>query len=132
MKEIILYGIPNCDTTKKAIEWLKKNKSIFIFHNYKQQGISKEKLLEWDTKVGWDSFFNKRSTSWRALPKEEQDSIKNLSAVIKIMQENNSITALQCRKATVLQYYATSSSHYAASFSQSISVTCSVVVAVFS
>lgn len=91
MKEIILYGIPNCDTTKKAIEWLKKNKSIFIFHNYKQQGISKEKLLEWDTKVGWDSFFNKHSTSWRALPKEEQDSIKNLSAAIKIMQENNSI-----------------------------------------
>ena len=91
MKEIILYGIPNCDTTKKAIEWLKKNKSIFIFHNYKQPGISKEKLLEWDTKVGWDSFFNKRSTSWRALPKEEQDSIKNLSAAIKIMQENNSI-----------------------------------------
>jgi Spx/MgsR family transcriptional regulator len=72
-------------------EWLKKNNSIFIFHNYKQQGISKEKLLEWDAKVGWDSFFNKRSTSWRALPKEEQDTIKNLSAAIKIMQENNSI-----------------------------------------
>ncbi len=91
MKEIILYGIPNCDATKKAIDWLNKNKSIFIFHNYKQLGITKEKLIAWNAKVGWDSFFNKRSTSWRALTKEEQDTIKNLSAAIKIMQENNSI-----------------------------------------
>ncbi len=88
---MILYGIPNCDTTKKAIQWLKQNKINFIFHNYKQSGISKEKIIEWNAKVGWESFFNKRSTSWRELSKAEQDKVTNLLSAIKIIVENNSI-----------------------------------------
>ena len=67
MAKIIVYGIPNCDTTKKAMTWLKKNKIDFSFHDYKQQGISKEKLEEWCNKEGWEIIFNKRSTTWREL-----------------------------------------------------------------
>ena len=44
MAEIMLYGIPNCDMTKKAMAWLDKKKFGYSFHDYKQQGISKEKL----------------------------------------------------------------------------------------
>lgn len=91
MNEIILYGIPNCDITKKAIGWLKKNNIVFTFHDYKQTGITKEKLIEWDAKLGWGAFFNKRSTTWRELSKVEQDQIVNLSSAIKIILENNSI-----------------------------------------
>lgn len=107
MKEIVLYGIPNCDTTKKAIDWLKNNNINFIFHNYKQLGIRKEKLIAWDAKVGWDIFFNKRSTSWRELPKEEQDTIKNLSAAIKIMLKNNSIIKrpmIECKNDLIIGF----------------------------
>ena len=91
MAAITLYGIPNCDITKKAMGWLKKNDFDFSFHDYKQEGISKQKLEEWCNKLGWETIFNKRSTTWRELPSAEQKKVVNQSAAIKIMMENNSI-----------------------------------------
>ncbi|MGB4845412.1 MAG: ArsC family reductase [Ferruginibacter sp.] len=91
MAKIILYGIPNCDTTKKAMQWLKKNKIVFSFHDYKQEGITKEKLEDWCNKTGWELIFNKRSTTWRDLPETEQKKIINEVAAIKIMIKQNSI-----------------------------------------
>lgn len=91
MATIILYGIPNCDTTKKAMAWLKKNKIDFSFHDYKQQGISKQKLEAWCKKAGLETIFNKRSTTWRELPEAEQRKTVDQTAAIKLMMENNSI-----------------------------------------
>ncbi len=91
MNKVILYGIPNCDTTKKAITWLQKNKINFLFHNYKLQGINKEKLEDWCNNQGWETIFNKRSTTWRELPKTEQQKVINQPAAIKVMLANNSI-----------------------------------------
>lgn len=88
---ITLYGIPNCDTTKKAMLWLKKNNVVYSFHDYKQEGISKQKLDTWCTKTGWELIFNKRSTTWRELPVAEQKKITNQAAAIKIMIKQNSI-----------------------------------------
>lgn len=91
MPEIILYGIPNCDTTKKAMQWLNKNKFEFYFHDYKQQGISKKKLEEWSDKLGWENVLNKRSTTWRALPMAQQNKVVDQQLAIKVMIDNNSI-----------------------------------------
>ena len=91
MAEIILYGIPNCDITKKAITWLNKKKISFSFHDYKQQGISKEKLNEWCDKVGLEVIFNKRSTTWRELPGPEQQNAANRQQAIRLMMEHTSI-----------------------------------------
>ena len=91
MAAIIVYGIPNCDTTKKAMVWLKKNKVDFSFHDYKQQGISKQKLEAWCKDRGWETIFNKRSTTWRELSEAEQAKAVNQQAAIKLMMENNSI-----------------------------------------
>lgn len=91
MKNTVIYGIPNCDTTKKAMAWLQKNNIAFSFHDYKLQGISKEKLEEWCGKQGWETIFNKRSTTWRELPETEQNKVINQAAAIKIMLVNNSI-----------------------------------------
>jgi Spx/MgsR family transcriptional regulator len=91
MKNIILYGIPNCDTTKKAISWLQKNNIAFSFHDYKLQGINKEKLEDWCNKKGWETIFNKRSTTWRELPEAEQLKVTSQAAAIKVMLANNSI-----------------------------------------
>ena len=91
MSKIILYGIPNCDTTKKAMVWLQKNNIDFWFHDYKLQGISKEKLDDWCNKQGWETIFNKRSTTWRELPEAEQLKVTNQAAAIKVMLVNNSI-----------------------------------------
>ena len=71
--------------------WLKKNKIDFSFHDYKQEGISKQKLEVWCNKLGWETIFNKRSTTWRELNETEQKKVINQSAAIKLMMENNSI-----------------------------------------
>ena len=91
MSKITLYGIPNCDTTKKAMNWLNKNKVAYAFHDYKQEGITKAKLEEWSKKAGWETVFNKRSTTWRELPVAEQNKVTDQSSAIKVMMENNSI-----------------------------------------
>ena len=91
MKKVKVYGIPNCDTTKKTLTWLKENEITFTFHDYKQEGISKEKLEEWCKKSGWDIIFNKRSTTWRELSKAEQKKIVDQATAIKIMMEHTSI-----------------------------------------
>ena len=91
MGKIIIYGIPNCDTTKKAMAWLQKNNIAFSFHDYKLQGISKEKLAAWCSKKGWETIFNKRSTTWRELVEAEQNKVIDQEAAIKVMLQNNSI-----------------------------------------
>ena len=91
MAAITLYGIPNCDITKKAMGWLKKNDLDFSFHDYKQEGISKQKLEAWCNKLGWETIFNKRSTTWRELGEAEQKKVVDQSTAIRIMMENNSI-----------------------------------------
>jgi arsenate reductase (glutaredoxin) len=91
MAAIIVYGIPNCDATKKVLALLKKLKADFSFHDYKQQGITPQKLQEWCEKAGWEIVLNKRSTTWRELDEAEQNKIVNQPAAIKQMMKNNSI-----------------------------------------
>jgi arsenate reductase (glutaredoxin) len=91
MGKIIIYGIPNCDTTKKAMAWLNKNNISFIFHDYKKQGIENEKLETWCSKVSWEILLNKKSTTWREFSKTEQEKIINQAAAIKVMMNNTSI-----------------------------------------
>ena len=91
MAKIIVYGIPNCDTTKKALAWLSKKNIPFSFHDYKQQGINKEKLNVWCNRKGWELIFNKRSTTWRELTEAEQEKVRDQSSAIKIMIQYNSI-----------------------------------------
>jgi arsenate reductase (glutaredoxin) len=91
MGKIIIYGIPNCDTTKKAMAWLNKNNIAFSFHDYKQQGVTKQKLEEWCSKSGWENIFNKRSTTWRELSTPEQEKVTSQAAAIKVMMNNTSI-----------------------------------------
>jgi arsenate reductase len=86
-----IYGIPNCDTTKKALVLLKKNKVDFSFHDYKQLGITQHKLEEWCKKLGWEMILNKRSTTWRELDEVEQKKVTDQPTAIKLMMKNNSI-----------------------------------------
>ncbi len=86
-----VYGIPNCDSTKKALAWLNEHKISFDFHDYKKAGIKASKLIKWCNLTGWEIILNKKSTTWRGLSKEEQAAITNQAAAIKIMIANNSI-----------------------------------------
>ncbi|MGC4100609.1 arsenate reductase [Ferruginibacter sp.] len=91
MSKLIIYGIPNCDTTKKAMSWLQKNNIAFSFHDYKLQGIDNKKLAEWCNIKGWETIFNKRSTTWRELPAAAQAKLTGQETAIKMMMEHTSI-----------------------------------------
>lgn len=87
---IRMYGIKNCDTIKKAIDWFKTNKIPFEFHDYKEEGITAARLKEWAKQVGWEVLFNKKSATFRNLKEEEKKTATTASA-IKIMKEHTSI-----------------------------------------
>lgn len=91
MKKVKVYGIPNCDSTKKALKLLASKKTALSFHDYKQDAISREKLAEWCNKLGWESVFNKKSTTWRELSEAEQKQVINAATAIKIMMQHNTI-----------------------------------------
>jgi arsenate reductase (glutaredoxin) len=88
---VTIYGIPNCDVTKEALKWLKANEIAFNFHDYKLNGISREKLQQWDKQAGWKNFFNKRSTTWKLIAPKIDHEVKDAAHAFKIMIENNSI-----------------------------------------
>jgi arsenate reductase len=85
-----LYGIPNCDTMKKARKWLADNGVEHEFHDYKKLGIEKKKLDEWNNAVGWETLLNRRGMMWRKVPDDVKASIDEKSA-IGLMIETPSI-----------------------------------------
>jgi arsenate reductase len=88
---MMVYGIKNCNTVKTALDWLKKHKIDFEFHDYKAKGITAAKLKEWSRQVGWESLVNKRGTTWRQLEDSEQAKVKNEVSAIALMMEKTSV-----------------------------------------
>jgi arsenate reductase len=88
---MIVYGIKNCNTVKNALDWLKKNKVEFEFHDYKKSGVTASKLADWSKQVGWESLVNKRGTTWRQLDEAIQNKITNEKAAIALMVEKTSV-----------------------------------------
>lgn len=86
-----VYGLQSCDITVKTRRWLEEHDLTYDFHDYKLEGISKEKLEEWDKKIGWQTLLNKRSTTWRELTPAQQEKITNKEAALQLMLEKNSI-----------------------------------------
>ncbi|HAJ14002.1 MAG: arsenate reductase [Hydrogenophaga sp.] len=64
---ITLYGIPNCDTVKKARTWLDSHGLAYRFHDFKKAGVPPERLEHWLAALGWEVVINRRGTTWRAL-----------------------------------------------------------------
>jgi len=97
---IQVYGIPNCDTIKKTQQWLTNNKVAFEFHDYKKEGITAIKLKEWIKLVGWETLFNKKSSTWKKLKEETEKDVTTAAEAIKLMQAHNSII-----KRPVVEYH---------------------------
>lgn len=85
-----VYGIPNCDTVKKALTWLDAHKIPYTFHNYKKQGITAAKLKNWSSQTGWEALLNRKGTTWRKLDPEVQASITSEKAAIQLLAGNTS------------------------------------------
>ncbi|AFK03706.1 ArsC family protein [Emticicia oligotrophica DSM 17448] len=88
---LTVYGIPNCDTVKKALTWLKDHNIAFEFHDYKKKGITPEKLEEWLTQVPYDKLVNRAGTTFKKLTEEEKANITDNASAIALMLEKTSV-----------------------------------------
>lgn len=84
---VTIYGIPNCDTMKKARTWLEGQGLAYDFHDYKKVGISAEKLDAWADAVGWEVLLNKAGTTFRKLPDSDKAGIDRAKAIALMVEQ---------------------------------------------
>ena len=78
---IHVYGIPNCDTVKKARKWLDAHGLDYTFHDYKKVGADAGKLAAWCDAAGWEALLNKRGTTFRKLDDAEKADLSRDKAI---------------------------------------------------
>ncbi len=78
---LTLYGIPNCDTVKKARTWLDAQGIGYTFHDYKKAGADAAKLAAWCEAAGWDKVLNRAGTTFRKLPDADKADLDQAQAV---------------------------------------------------
>jgi Spx/MgsR family transcriptional regulator len=86
----LLYGIPNCDTMKKARTWLESQGVDYEFHDYKKSGVDRARLQGWISAVGWEVLLNRAGTTFKKLPDSAKANITEAKAV-KLMLEQPSM-----------------------------------------
>ncbi|MGS5088345.1 ArsC family reductase [Hydrogenophaga sp. A37] len=72
---ITLYGIPNCDTVKKARTWLTEHGVAHTFHDFKKQGVPERELERWLAAAGWETLVNRKGTTWRGLDEATRNAV---------------------------------------------------------
>ena len=86
-----LYGIPNCDTMKKARSWLESRGVAYEFHDYKKLGITRPQLLAWAKVVGWETLLNRAGTTFRKLPDEAKENLDERKALALMLEQPSMI-----------------------------------------
>ncbi len=84
-----LYGIPNCDTVKKARTWLDAQAIPYVFHDYKKAGVDADVLARAIDRLGWEKVLNRAGTTFRKLPEDERADLDAAKASA-IMQAHSS------------------------------------------
>ena len=88
---IQFYGIPNCDTVKKARRWLDAQGIDYAFHDYKKEGADAGRLAQWCDAVGWEALLNKRGTTFRKLPDADKEGIDRAKAIALMVEHPSMI-----------------------------------------
>jgi arsenate reductase (glutaredoxin) len=88
---ITIYGIKNCDTMKKARAWLDSHGVAYGFHDYKTEGIAKDKLKAWSDALGWETLLNRAGTTFRKLPDADKEGLNERKAMALMMAQPSMI-----------------------------------------
>jgi arsenate reductase (glutaredoxin) len=88
---IILYGITNCDTVKKARAWLADQGVAYRFHDFKTDGVPGERMDRWIGQLGWEPLLNRKGTTWRKLDAAAQQRAKDAAGAKALMQAQPSV-----------------------------------------
>ncbi len=87
---ITLYGIPNCDTVKKARAWLAGQGLGCRFHDFKKQGVPEERLQSWLQALGWEKLVNRQGTTWRKLDPAVQAGVTDAASAAALLRSESS------------------------------------------
>lgn len=87
----ILYGIPNCDTVKKARTWLAEHGHDVVFHDFKKQGLDRAIVAGWLEHLDWETLVNRKGTTWRKLSDERRAQIVDRDSALALMLEQPSV-----------------------------------------
>lgn len=88
---ITMYGIPNCDTVKKARVWLDQHGVDYAFHDYKKAGADRAKLEQWVDEHGWETVLNRAGTTFKKLPDADKANLDRDKAVALMLAQPSMI-----------------------------------------
>jgi arsenate reductase (glutaredoxin) len=86
-----LFGIPNCNTVKKARDWLTAHNIAYEFHDFKKNGVTQSLLETWLTQQPWEKLVNRAGMTWRNLSDAEKTAVIDAPSAIKLMLEKSSV-----------------------------------------
>jgi len=88
---MIVYGIPNCDTVKRARAWLAANGREHVFHDFRKTGVPQARLDAWLAAAGWETLLNRKGTSWRKLDDAARGRVTDAKSARELMLEVPSV-----------------------------------------
>lgn len=115
--DIILYGIPNCDTVRKARAWLDQHDVAYLFHDFKKAGVTPALLAAWVDATSWEALVNRRGTTWRGLSEAQRDAVVDADSAIMLMAGSPSVIKRPVLAAGKLMHVGFSEDRYAQIFS---------------
>lgn len=88
---ITVYGIPNCDTVKRARTWLDEHGVAYTFHDFKKSGVDVRRLDAWLGIVGWETLINRKGTTWRKLDEAVRARVTDSATASALMRAHPSV-----------------------------------------
>lgn len=82
---VTVYGLATCDTTRAARKWLDGNGVAHVFHDVREDGLTKPLVESWVKQLGWEKVLNKASTTWRELPQADKDGVDETRAIALLL-----------------------------------------------
>ena len=86
-----LYGIPNCNTVKKARDWLAQHDIAYEFHDFKKHGVIPVHAQRWMKQAGWEKLVNRSGQTWRGLDEQRKLAIGGDASALALMLEKHSV-----------------------------------------
>lgn len=86
-----VYGIKNCNTVKKSLDYLNRHQIPYTFHDYKKKGVTSKKLAGWAKQIGWEPLINKKGTTWRLLDETIKASVTSQAKALALAKEKTSV-----------------------------------------
>ncbi len=88
---IRLYGIPNCDTVKRARAWLQARGREVVFHDFKKAGVPADRLDAWVAAAGWERVLNRKGNTWRQLDDPTRAAVTDEASAKRLMRDQASV-----------------------------------------